>query len=87
MSSRCCNSPPLHPSHNYSVQFDSPWRQGGEIWSIDILIKEGLLYQEKANLNQLFDLGKGSDHVHTPCTYLNVPLWGDGGCGRLIRVR
>ncbi len=22
---------PFHPSHNYSVQFDSPWRPGGGV--------------------------------------------------------
>ena len=50
---------PFHPSHNYSVQFDSPWRPGGGIWSINIPFEKGSLNPEKAELKQLFDSGNG----------------------------
>jgi len=49
---------PFHPSHNYSVQFDSPWRPGG-VWSLEIPIANGSLVPERARAACLFDAGKG----------------------------
>ncbi|MDA3924437.1 MAG: discoidin domain-containing protein [Kiritimatiellae bacterium] len=50
---------PFHPSHNYSVQFDSPWRPGGGVWTLDMPMENGCLVPEKAQPKQLFDAGNG----------------------------
>jgi len=50
---------PFHPSHNYSVQFDSPWRPGGGVWSLETPMENGALVPEKARPVCLFDAGKG----------------------------
>ena len=48
---------PFHPSHNYSVQFDSPWRAGGGVWSLAIPMENGSLVPEKAQPTSLFEAG------------------------------
>ena len=50
---------PFHPSHNYSVQFDSPWRPGGGVYSLAIPLENGALAPEKAQMSCLFDAGDG----------------------------
>ena len=50
---------PFHPSHNYSVQFDSPWCPGGGVWSLSIPMKNGRLEPEQARTTCLFDAGDG----------------------------
>jgi len=50
---------PFHPSHNYSVQFDSPWRPGGGIFSLNIPMEKDRLIPEKAQSTLLFDAGSG----------------------------
>ena len=50
---------PFHPSHNYSVQFDSPWRAGGGVWSLAIPMENGSLVPEKAQPTSLFEAGAG----------------------------
>ena len=50
---------PFHPSHNYSVQFDSPWRPGGGVWSLSLPFENGCLVPEKAQASCLFDAGVG----------------------------
>jgi len=50
---------PFHPSHNYSVQFDSPWQPGGGVWSLAIPMENGRLAPEKAQPTCLFDAGAG----------------------------
>jgi len=50
---------PFHPSHNYSVQFDSPWRPGGGVFSLAVPMESGSLVPEKAQAACLFDAGEG----------------------------
>ena len=50
---------PFHPSHNYSVQFDSPWRPGGGVYSLAIPMVNGALVPEKAQAACLFDAAEG----------------------------
>lgn len=50
---------PFAPSHNYSVQFDSPWRPGGGVWQLAIPVEDGRLAPEKAQPEQLVDAGAG----------------------------
>jgi hypothetical protein len=50
---------PFHPSHNYSVQFDSPWHPGGGVWSLAIPMENGSLVPAKAQPACLFDAGTG----------------------------
>jgi hypothetical protein len=50
---------PFHPSHNYSVQFDSPWRPGGGVWSLAIPMENGTLQPERSRPVRLFDSGAG----------------------------
>ncbi len=50
---------PFHPSHNYSVQFDSPWRPGGGVYSLAIPVENGALAPEKAQTACLFNAGEG----------------------------
>ena len=50
---------PFHPSHNYSVILDSPWRPGGAVCTLDIPIKDGELEPESGRVTRLFEAGKG----------------------------
>lgn len=57
---------PFHPSHNYSVLFDSPWRPGGGIWTMEVPIVDGRFSPEKATFKELFNAGK-TGVARTPC--------------------
>ena len=57
---------PFHPSHNYSVLFDSPWRPGGGIWTVDIPIIDGRFTPEKASFQEIFNAGQ-EGVARTPC--------------------
>ena len=50
---------PFHPSHNYSVILDSPWRPGGAVCTLDIPYTDGELTPESATVTRLFEAGKG----------------------------
>ncbi len=50
---------PFHPSHNYSVQFDSKWRPGGGVWSLSMPMENGRLAPEKARPVEVFNAGEG----------------------------
>ena len=50
---------PFHPSHNYSVQFDAPWRPGGGVWSLAIPVENGSLVPEHAQPACLFNADAG----------------------------
>ena len=50
---------PFHPSHNYSIQFDSQWRPGGGVYSLAIPMENGSLVPEKAKSTCLFDADAG----------------------------
>lgn len=45
---------PLHPSHNYSDYYDSEWRAGGGIYTLNIPKEQERFVPEKAVLTELF---------------------------------
>ena len=45
---------PLHPSHNYSDYYDSEWRAGSGIYTLNIPKEQGRFVPEKAVLTELF---------------------------------
>jgi len=45
---------PLHPSHNYSDIYDSTWREGGGIYTLQIPKENGRFVPEHARLTELF---------------------------------
>jgi hypothetical protein len=53
---------PLHPSHNYSDSYDSAWREGGGIYTLNIPNKNGRFIPEKAELTELFQTTGMSRH-------------------------
>ncbi len=55
---------PFHPSHNYSVQFDSAWRPGGGVCRIDIPRDGGALDPDAAKTTLLTSAGTGM--IRTP---------------------
>jgi len=50
---------PFHPSHNYSVILDSPWRPGGAICTLDVPTRDGMLDPKGAQVTRLYESGKG----------------------------
>ena len=55
---------PFHPSHNYSVQFDSAWRPGGGVCRIDIPRSGEALDPDAAKTTLLASAGTGM--IRTP---------------------
>ncbi|MGL6227534.1 MAG: hypothetical protein ACRC10_13020 [Thermoguttaceae bacterium] len=53
---------PLHPSHNYSDCYDSSWRTGGGIYTLDIPRENGRFVPEKAVLTELYQTKGMSRH-------------------------
>ena len=45
---------PLHPSHNYSDVYDSQWREGGGVYTLQIPKDNGRFVPEHARLTELF---------------------------------
>ncbi len=50
---------PFHPSHNYSVVLDSPWRPGGAICTLDLPWQNGALDASGGQVTRLFEADKG----------------------------
>ena len=50
---------PFHPSHNYSVILDSPWRPGGAVCRLDIPSEAGELMPSAGRVTPLFESGSG----------------------------
>jgi hypothetical protein len=50
---------PFHPSHNYSVVLDSPWRPGGAICTLDLPWQDSALDPSAGRVTRLFEAEKG----------------------------
>ena len=54
-----CKRYPFHPSHNYSDLFNSTWRPGGGVWTLDIPFLQGSLHPASAVAVKLVDAESG----------------------------
>ena len=50
---------PFEPSHNYSVNFDAPFRPGGGVCVLDVARRDGSIEPDKCSVRCLFEAGSG----------------------------